>query len=42
MRWSVVLGQWLDRPIDADIELAVWADELGYDQLWVPEMAKAD
>ena len=42
MRLSVVLGQWLDRPISADIELAVWADELGYSQLWVPEMAKSD
>jgi probable F420-dependent oxidoreductase len=39
---SVVLGQWLDRPLAADLELAVWADELGYGQLWVPEMAKAD
>lgn len=37
-----MLGQWLDRPIDADVELAVWADELGYPELWVPEMAKAD
>ncbi|MEO6651089.1 MAG: LLM class F420-dependent oxidoreductase [Ilumatobacteraceae bacterium] len=42
MRLSVVLGQWLDRPIGADVELAVWADELGYPELWVPEMAKAD
>jgi probable F420-dependent oxidoreductase len=42
MRYSVVLGEWLDRPISADIEVAVAADRLGYDQLWVPEMAKAD
>ncbi len=42
MRTSVVLGQWLDRPIAADLEVAVMADRLGYDQLWVPEMAKAD
>jgi probable F420-dependent oxidoreductase len=42
MRFSVVLGQWLDRPIDADIEIAVAADRLGYGQLWVPELAKAD
>lgn len=42
MRLSVVLGQWLDRSIGADVELAVWADELGYPELWVPEMAKAD
>lgn len=42
MRYSVVLGQWLDRPLAADLETAVLADRLGYDQLWVPEMAKAD
>ena len=41
MRYSVVLGQWLDRPLDADLETAILADRLGYDQLWVPEMAKA-
>lgn len=38
----MVLGQWLDRSVAADLELAVWADELGYGQLWVPEMAKVD
>ncbi len=42
VRISVVLGQWLDRPLAADIEVAVAADRLGYVQLWVPEMAKAD
>ena len=42
MRISVVLGQWLDRPLAADLEIAVLADELGYTELWVPEMAKAD
>lgn len=42
MRYSVVLGQWLDRPLAADLEVAQLADRLGYDQLWVPEMAKAD
>jgi probable F420-dependent oxidoreductase len=42
MRLSVVLGQWLDRSIDDDLEIAVLADRLGYRQLWVPEMAKAD
>ena len=42
MRLSVVLGQWLDRSIDSDLELAIAADRLGYGQLWVPEMAKAD
>ena len=42
MKTSVVLGQWLDRPLEADLEVAVLADELGYPELWVPEMAKAD
>ncbi len=42
MRFSVVLGQWLDRSLAADIETAVLADRFGYDELWVPEMAKAD
>ena len=42
VRVSVVLGQWLDHSIQADLELAMWADELGYRQLWVPEMAKVD
>lgn len=42
VRRSVVLGQWLDRSIEADLTLAEWADELGYEQLWVPEMAKVD
>jgi len=39
---SVVLGQWLDRSLAADFEIATAADRLGYRQLWVPEMAKAD
>lgn len=38
----MVLGQWLDRPIDSDAEVAGWADDLGYPELWVPEMAKVD
>lgn len=42
MRVSVVLGQWLDRPLEADLEIAELADRLGYPELWVPEMAKAD
>lgn len=37
-----MLGQWLDRSIESDLRLAEWADELGYGQLWVPEMAKVD
>lgn len=39
---SVVLGEWLDRPIASDLDVAVMADRLGYDQLWVGEMAKLD
>jgi probable F420-dependent oxidoreductase len=42
MRVSVVLGQWLDRSLASDMELAIAADELGYPELWVPEMTKAD
>lgn len=42
MRTSVVLGQWLDRPLSTDLQIAQLADRLGYDELWVPEMAKAD
>jgi probable F420-dependent oxidoreductase len=42
VRFSVVLGQWLDRSLAADLETAVLADRLGYPQVWVPEMAKAD
>ncbi|MCU0261125.1 MAG: LLM class F420-dependent oxidoreductase [Ilumatobacteraceae bacterium] len=42
VRRSVVLGEWLDRPISADLEVAVAADRLGYDQVWIGEMAKLD
>jgi probable F420-dependent oxidoreductase len=42
MRRSVVLGEWLDRPIEADVAVAVAADRLGYEQLWIGEMAKVD
>jgi probable F420-dependent oxidoreductase len=42
VRLSVVLGQWLDRSLQSDLELALAADRLGFHQLWVPEMAKAD
>lgn len=42
MRLSVVPGEWLDRPIDADLEVAVMADRLGYRQVWIGEMAKFD
>jgi probable F420-dependent oxidoreductase len=38
----VVLGEWLDRPIEADLAVAVEADRLGYGELWIGEMAKLD
>jgi len=42
VRLSVVLGQWLDRPLAADLAVAVEADRLGYDEVWLGEMAKVD
>ena len=42
MRLSIVLGEWLDRPIEADLEVAVAADRLGYGEVWIGEMAKLD
>jgi probable F420-dependent oxidoreductase len=39
---SVVLGEWLDRPLAADLAVAVEADRLGYPEVWVGEMAKLD
>ena len=41
VRLSVVLGEWLDRPIEADLEVAVAADRLGYGEVWIGEMAKS-
>jgi probable F420-dependent oxidoreductase len=42
VRISVVLGEWLDRSISADLEVAVEADRLGYPEVWIGEMAKLD
>jgi probable F420-dependent oxidoreductase len=42
VRLSVVLGEWLDRPIEADLAVAVEADRLGFGELWIGEMAKLD
>jgi len=39
---SVVLGEWLDRPLDDDLISADLADQYGYHRLWVGEMAKCD
>ena len=38
----MVLGEWLDRPIEADLDVAVEADRLGYGEVWIGEMAKFD
>jgi probable F420-dependent oxidoreductase len=42
VRLTVVLPEWLDRPIGADLDLAVAADGLGYEEVWIGEMAKLD
>lgn len=42
MRCSVVLGEWLDRPVHADLDVAVAADRHGYREVWIGEMAKLD
>lgn len=42
VRVSVVLGEWLDRSIASDLDVAVLADRLGFEQLWIGEMAKLD
>lgn len=42
MRLSVVLGEWLDRPLAADLAVAAEADRLGYGEVWIGEMAKLD
>lgn len=42
VRLSVVLAEWLDRPMRDDVAIAVAADRLGYPEIWVGEMAKLD
>jgi probable F420-dependent oxidoreductase len=42
MRLFIVLGEWLDRPIAADLDVALEADRLGYPEVWIGEMAKLD
>lgn len=39
---GVSLGLWQDRPSIESLEVAVVADQLGYDSLWVGEMATYD
>lgn len=42
MRLSVALGLWLDRPAREVVATAEVADDAGYDELWVGEMATYD
>ncbi|MFF5209483.1 LLM class F420-dependent oxidoreductase [Streptosporangium sp. NPDC000396] len=42
MRLGVSLGLWQDRPADEALLTARAADELGYDEVWVGEMATYD
>ena len=42
MTIGVVLPYWPDRPAGEALEVATVADELGYDELWVGEMATYD
>jgi probable F420-dependent oxidoreductase len=42
VRLTVVLGEWLDAPIGADLAVAIEADRLGYEQVWIGEAAKLD
>ncbi|MEU4535494.1 LLM class F420-dependent oxidoreductase, partial [Streptosporangium sp. NPDC023825] len=42
MRLGVSLGLWQDRPAEEALLTARAADELGYDELWVGEMATYD
>jgi probable F420-dependent oxidoreductase len=42
VRLTVVLGEWLDAPLAADLAVAVEADRLGYAQVWIGEAAKLD
>lgn len=39
---GVSLGLWQDRPSPESLEVAVVADEVGYDELWIGEMATYD
>ncbi|MFJ8745555.1 LLM class F420-dependent oxidoreductase [Embleya sp. NPDC127516] len=41
-RLTVSLGLWQDRPPSEALETARHADELGYDELWIGEMATFD
>jgi alkanesulfonate monooxygenase SsuD/methylene tetrahydromethanopterin reductase-like flavin-dependent oxidoreductase (luciferase family) len=38
-RINVTLGLWQDRPAEEALETAAIADRLGYQELWIGEMA---
>lgn len=42
MKFSVVTPLWQDRPAGENLEVAKVADKLGYDELWIGEMATYD
>lgn len=42
MKLSVVLPLWQDRPPEENLAVAKTADSLGYDELWIGEMATYD
>lgn len=42
MKFSVVTPLWQDRPTGENLEIAKLADQLGYPELWVGEMATYD
>lgn len=42
MKLSVVTPLWQDRPAEENVDIALMADQLGYSELWVGEMATYD
>ena len=42
MKFSVVTPLWQDRPAEENLEIARLADQLGYPELWIGEMATYD
>ena len=42
MKFSVVTPLWQDRPAAENMDVAIHADRLGYDELWIGEMATYD
>ncbi|MFK7975741.1 MAG: LLM class F420-dependent oxidoreductase [Halioglobus sp.] len=42
MKFSVVTPLWQDKPASENMEVALAADKLGYDHLWIGEMATFD